>query len=269
MTFNQLRRREFIKLLGGAAVGVAAGGARAAAAMPVVGILSPQPRGPVPHLIDAFRRGLAEAGYFEGQSVAIEYHSTEGRFDRLARGGGRTGPPPGERGRHAGERARGACGQGCDPDDPDRLRRRPRTRSSSVWSPASPDRAAMRPASIFSPLKLVTKRLGLLHELLPAAARVAVLVNPANVRTHDVERAETWSRLRAPSGCKSKFYERQHQCARSMRPSQRIVRERPDALFVAPDGRSSRPGASNWSRWPRAMRFLRPIQSAILSRPAG
>jgi putative tryptophan/tyrosine transport system substrate-binding protein len=68
-----MRRREFISVIAGAAVWPL--GARAEQpAMPVVGFLSPAPAaGEIPHLIAAFRRGLAEAGYVEGKNLAIEY----------------------------------------------------------------------------------------------------------------------------------------------------------------------------------------------------
>jgi hypothetical protein len=60
---------------------VAARGARAAAAMPVIGFLSFQSPGPpAPHL-SAYRRGLNEEGYIEGQNVRIEFRWAEGRSD--------------------------------------------------------------------------------------------------------------------------------------------------------------------------------------------
>ena len=68
-----MRRREFISVIAGAAVWPL--GARAEqSAMPMIGLLSPAPgAGDIQHLIAAFRRGLAEAGYVEGKNVAIEY----------------------------------------------------------------------------------------------------------------------------------------------------------------------------------------------------
>jgi putative ABC transport system substrate-binding protein len=79
---GKLQRREFITLLGGAVVAWPPR-ARAQQVAPVVGIISLLSSGPAGSLVDAFRRGLAETGYVEGQNVAIEYRFTEGRYDRL------------------------------------------------------------------------------------------------------------------------------------------------------------------------------------------
>ena len=130
----------------------------------------------------AFRKGLGETGYVEGRNVTVEYHWLEGQYDRLpalmadlvrrrvaviATPGSTT---PRSRPKLRPRRSR-SCSASC------------KTRSSLVLSPASPGRAATRPASIFSPQEVNAKRLGLLHELVPKAVRVAVLVNPANATT--------------------------------------------------------------------------------------
>ena len=79
-----MKRREFITLLGGAVASWPLAARAQQAAMPVVGLLSPLTPGSAPYLLDAFRRGLAETGYVEGQNVAIDYRLGGSRPDRLA-----------------------------------------------------------------------------------------------------------------------------------------------------------------------------------------
>ncbi len=85
MRIDQLRRREFITLLGGAAMWPLAARAQQqqAGKLPRIGFLgltSPSDR---PSLLDAFRQGLRELGWVEGQNIVIDYRYAEGRVDRL------------------------------------------------------------------------------------------------------------------------------------------------------------------------------------------
>src|SRR5205823_4193072 len=77
-----MNRREFITLLGGAAATLPLA-ARAQSVMPVIGFLRPSTRESVEHLLPAFRPGLKEIGFVEGQNVAIEYRWAELQEDRL------------------------------------------------------------------------------------------------------------------------------------------------------------------------------------------
>jgi putative tryptophan/tyrosine transport system substrate-binding protein len=78
-----VKRREFITLLGGATAVLSLAASAQHAAMPVVGVLSVLSPDGSQHLMAAFRQGLRESGYVEGQNVAIEYRWAEGQYERL------------------------------------------------------------------------------------------------------------------------------------------------------------------------------------------
>ena len=166
----------------------------------------------------------------------VEQHWLDGQYDRLPALMADL-PPSRSRYRHARQQPCFARRQSCDLDNPDRLRRRLKTRSSLVSSPASRGRAATRPASIFSSQEVVAKRLGLLHELVPKAVRVAVLVNPANAPTAETTLREVPEAARA-FGLQIQIFN-----ASTIREIEAafatLVREHPEALFVAADDSSS------------------------------
>ena len=79
-----MRRREFVALLSGAAAWTFPGRAQPQPTMPVVGYLGPESPQTFASRVNAFRDGLAQAGYVEGRNVAIEFRWAEGHYDRLS-----------------------------------------------------------------------------------------------------------------------------------------------------------------------------------------
>jgi putative ABC transport system substrate-binding protein len=172
-----MRRRAFIALLAGAAIVWPLAGHAQQPSTPVIGFLTTRAPGEDAHLLAAFRQGLKEAGYVEGRNVAIEFRFAENQYDRLPalaadRVGRRVavivtmGAPAAPAAKAATTTIPIVFGIG---DDPVRL-----------GLVASLNRTGGNVTGQTGLLAEVgPKRLELLRELLPAAARIAVLINPA------------------------------------------------------------------------------------------
>jgi putative ABC transport system substrate-binding protein len=172
-----MKRRAFITLIGGAAAWpMAARGQQPT--MPMIGLISAF--SPAPARMTAFRQGLSETGYVEGQSVAIDYRWAEGRYDLmpdlvadlLGRRVTVIATPGSALAARAAKAATAAVpivfGVGEDP-----------VKLGLVASLARP--SGNLTGVNFLNTELVAKQLGLLRQLVPGASRVAVLVNSANI----------------------------------------------------------------------------------------
>src|SRR5262249_21765836 len=80
---SPMRRRDFIALVGGSVSGWPIAARAQQPAMPVIGFLNSASAGPFKQFVDAFRRGLNESGFVEGQNVMIDYRWAEGQYGRL------------------------------------------------------------------------------------------------------------------------------------------------------------------------------------------
>jgi putative ABC transport system substrate-binding protein len=171
-----MRRREFIAMIGGAAMLPLAARAQQPA-MPVIGFLNSQSAGPFSHMIAGFLRGLSESGFIEGQNIAIEYHWAEGQYERLPT--------------LANELVRrGLAVLVATGGEPAALAAKAATSTIPIVFVIGGDPVKIglvasmnRPGANVTGLTLLTtsldgKRLGLLKELIPNANLIAALINP-------------------------------------------------------------------------------------------
>jgi len=229
---TSIGRRQFISALGGAAIAWPLGARAQQPAMPVVGFIRDGSADASAHLAAAFRKGLNETGYVEGQNVTVEYHWLEGQYDRLpalvadlVRRQVAVIAIPGTAPAALAAKAATATipivfGVGEDP-----------VQLGLVASFARPGGNAT--GINFFAQEVAAKRLRLLHDLVPKAVRVAVLVNPANAPAAE-------STLRAVLQAASTLG-LQIQILNASTIGEidaafaTLARERPDALFVTGD----------------------------------
>jgi putative tryptophan/tyrosine transport system substrate-binding protein len=227
-----VKRREFVALLSGAAVAWPLAARAQQAAMPIVSYVSSRSAEAGLRPAAAFRKGLNETGTIEGQNVTVEYHWLEGQYDRL-------------------------------PSlMADFVRRRVAVIAATFTAGALAAKAAATTipivfAVVEDPVKLglvaglarpggnatgvnffiaeaVAKRLGLLHDLVPKAVRIAVLVNPANAPLTEATLRDM------PEAARALGLQIQVLNASTSREIEAafatLVRDRADALYVAGGG---------------------------------
>ena len=216
-----LQRREFITLLGGAAAAWPLAARAQQPAMPVIGFLERRSPSACAPSCAAFRQGLSEAGYVEGQNVAIEYRWAEGQYDRLPAAGGRSGSPPGRRDRRAGSRTAALAAKAATTTIPIVFAIGERPGQASAWSPASTGRAATSPASVVLSSELGGKAAGTAARAGAQAATDCACWSIRPIPTAELQIARRAGGGARRSGCKLDRSERQQRAARSTRPSRR------------------------------------------------
>jgi len=177
-----MNRRDLIVLLGGGALLYTATGRAQQKAMPVIGFLSSSSLGPSAPSLAAFHQGLSEAGYVEGQNLAIEYRWAEFRYDRLPALAADLVARQVEVIATNGEPRAALAAKIATPTIPIVF--------NAISDPVSFGLVASlaRPGGNLtgvSPMttELMPKRLELLSELVPQAGVIALLVDPNNVST--------------------------------------------------------------------------------------
>jgi putative ABC transport system substrate-binding protein len=230
---TDVRRREFITVLGGVAAAWPLAAHAQQPAMPVVGFINAASARGSSDDAAAFGQGLKETGYAEGQNVVIEYHWLEGRYDDLptvlaglVRRQVSVIATPGST--VAGLAAKAATttipivfGVAEDP-----------VKLGLVASLARPGGNATGVNFFLN--EAVAKRFGLLHDLVPGAVRLAVMVNPGNVASAEATLREV---RKAAVALGLEIRVLNASTSREIDAAfASMAREHIEALFVAPDG---------------------------------
>ena len=228
-----IRRREFIVTLGSAAAAWPLAARAQQAGPPVVGFVNGGAADPAARYLAAFRKGLSETGFAEGRNVQVEYHWMEGRYDHIPtviadlvrRQVAVIATPGSTEGALAAKTATSTIpivfGAAVDPVE-----------LGLVVSLARPGGNAT--GTNFFAFEVVSKEFELLHELVPKASRIAVLVNPSTGVAIDItlralrEAARalglevTVLKANSPGEIDAAF--------------EALARERAEALFIQADG---------------------------------
>jgi ABC-type uncharacterized transport system substrate-binding protein len=226
-----MQRREFITLLGGAAAAWPLAARAQQPALPVVGFIRDGSADTSARFAAAFRKGLNETGYVEGQNVTVEYHWLEGQYDRLPA--------------LLADLVRRQVAVIVTPGTVPALAAKATTSTIPIVFSVGEDPVQLglvaslaRPGGNatginFFANEVIAKRLRLLHDLVPKAVRIAVLLNPGNaavVKTtlREVQEAAPTIGVQIQIINASTIGEIEAAFAT-------FARERPDALFVAAD----------------------------------
>jgi putative ABC transport system substrate-binding protein len=227
-----VRRREFITLLGGVAAAWPLAARAQQPAMPVVGFLCAVSPDGYMDRVHAFWQGLKDAGYVEGENVAVEYRWAENQLDRL--------PALVADLVHRGVAVVVATG-GTAPA----LAAKAATRAVPIvfTVPEDPVKLGLvaslsRPGGNLTGVnfflgELLAKRLELMRELVPGARRIAFLVNPANPERADVAVKEVQAAAQS-MGMEVDIF-KTGSASEINAAFEMFEHDRPDALFVQPD----------------------------------
>jgi putative ABC transport system substrate-binding protein len=228
-----MRRREFIALIGGAAAVWPLAARTQPAATPVITVINARKVDAAAALAAEFHRGLSQSGFTEGKGVIVEYHWLDGRYEDLAA--------------ILDDAVKRKVAVIATPaNTPGSLAAKAATSSIPVVFGVSEDPVTLglvtslaRPTANvtginFFASEIDAKRLGLMHELLPKAKRLAVLLNPANAKTADAA-VKALGDAAAGLGLEL-IYFKASTATEIDTAFAAIVDAKADALFIAPDG---------------------------------